>query len=58
MKMSDEDGEKAYGAWKVLVGDGDTQDKMGAGQLLQQLEKKYAKSEKVYNGYKWKIADI
>jgi hypothetical protein len=47
MKMSDEDGEKAYGAWKVLVGDGDTQDKMGAGQLLQQLEKKYAKLESI-----------
>jgi hypothetical protein len=48
MKMSDEDGEKAYGAWKVLVsGDGDTQAKMGAGQLLQQLEKKYAKSESI-----------
>jgi hypothetical protein len=48
MKMSDEDGEKAYNAWKVLVGgDADTQAKMGAGQLLQQLEKKYAKSESI-----------
>jgi hypothetical protein len=48
MKMSDEDGEQAYNAWKVLVsGEGDTQTKMGAGQLLQQLEKKYAKSESV-----------
>ena len=44
MKMSDEDGEKAYNAWKVLVGgdpNADTQTKMGAGQLLQQLTKKY-----------------
>ena len=48
MKMSDEDGETAYNAWKVLVGgDSDTQSKMGAGQLLQQLEKKYAKSESI-----------
>jgi hypothetical protein len=42
MKMSDEDGEKAYHAWRVLVGGGaDIQTKMGAGQMLQQLTKKY-----------------
>jgi hypothetical protein len=47
MKMPDEDGEKAYNAWKVLVGDAPTQDKMNAGNLLQQLEKKYADMPKV-----------
>jgi hypothetical protein len=42
MKMSDEDGEKAYHAWRVLVdGGADIQTKMGAGQMLQQLTKKY-----------------
>jgi hypothetical protein len=40
-KMSPEDQEQTIAAWRVLVGDGDTQDKLGAGQLIKQQTKKY-----------------
>jgi hypothetical protein len=44
-KMSDEDAEKAISAWRVLVGgSADTQAQMGAGQLIDQLTKKYQES--------------
>jgi hypothetical protein len=41
-KMSPEDQEQTIAAWRVLVGGGgDTQDQLGAGQLIKQLTKKY-----------------
>jgi hypothetical protein len=44
-KMSPEDQEQTIAAWRALVGtDADTQAKMGAGQLIQQMTKKYGQS--------------
>jgi hypothetical protein len=45
LKMSDEDGQQAYAAWKILVGNSETQDKMNAGDLLNRLTKKYSVKE-------------
>jgi hypothetical protein len=43
--MSPEDQEQTIAAWRALVGtDADTQAKMGAGQLIQQMTKKYGQS--------------
>jgi hypothetical protein len=45
LKMSDEDGQQAYAAWRILVGNSETQDKMNAGDLLNRLTKKYSVKE-------------
>jgi hypothetical protein len=44
-KMSDEDGQQAYTAWKTLVSGTGAQNQMQAGQLLNQLMQKYSVNE-------------
>jgi hypothetical protein len=44
-KMSDEDGQQAYTAWRTLVSGTGAQNQMQAGQLLNQLMQKYSVNE-------------
>jgi hypothetical protein len=44
-KMSDEDGQQAYTAWRTLVSGTGAQNQMQAGQVLTQLMQKYSVNE-------------
>jgi hypothetical protein len=53
MKMSDDDGQRAYAAWRVLVSDSNSQKQMQAGQVLNKLMQKYSMNEQDMSEGTW-----